>query len=434
MGSAFRRPPLLAWLPLLAILTVLQPRAAYSEEALPIPARIQRQFVEMNGDLPIAEIRISGLVRTRRSVIEPYINARPGMKLSDFDPVRLIQDMRHTGIFKTVNINYSAINGGALITIELEEKWTLLPIPVAVRTRDTQSYGLFLYESNALGYNKRVFAGAMYTNFGWNGMAGFFSPGMRDNGFVMSAMARFGDKTFESMDMPGNLHQRYRARYQDYTLWAGYQFFHRLTVSAQGRYRDYEVRERGDDMNPPSSSRSATPGFRFQYRDLHYIGFSNEGIDVIADVMRGYSLDGERWFHESRVRGKMALAVTPEHFLVLMLNGGAGGIPEAIYERIGGKPGFKTLRPEEIASDRYWSASPQYEFAICPCSWGTVTGVAFYEAGQCRILNSMEFFHGPGGGVRIYLRNIAFPAFGFDYAWNVVTGNSEFSASIGYSM
>jgi hypothetical protein len=51
------------------------------------------------------------------------------------------------------------------------------------------------------------------------------------------------------------------------------------------------------------------------------------------------------------------------------------------------------------------------------------------EGGNC-----LEVFHGPGGGICFYLRNVVFPAFGADFAYNVSCCSPVLSASLGLSM
>jgi len=67
-------------------------------------------------------------------------------------------------------------------------------------------------------------------------------------------------------------------------------------------------------------------------------------------------------------------------------------------------------------------------------SRAAVTILCFWEQGVYNKDNSpYNNYYGPGGGVLLYLKRIAFPAVGFNYARNLKTGNSEFSVNVGFA-
>ena len=389
------------------------------------------------GDPVITGIRITGLKRTHASVVRNFLDVSPGMRLSEFNPRRFTQELHHTKLFKRINLRYIRSEDGVEIEVSLVEKWTLIPIPMIVRTKSTETYGLFIYEANFLGYNKKLFLGGMYTNFGWTLNGGYIDPGIAGSGFVMRLFAKTGDMVFENVTVNTGLYQRYRARFSDVRFGFGYEFFRRLAVTVESRFRDFSVDlDDGDAMLPPDSVRSSALGFRLHYRDLHYTGFSNEGVDITADYLRGVPWYSDcSCYNEVLIRGRAALSLNSDNLVYVWLNGGAGNLPEVLHERIGGRTGFKTLAPQQVAASGFYSAVPSYETAVYHASWSTVTVVAFYEGGAFKqTYNGWSSFHGPGCGVRVYLKSVAFPAFGFDYAYNVPTGNSEVSAAIGFSM
>jgi hypothetical protein len=69
-----------------------------------------------------------------------------------------------------------------------------------------------------------------------------------------------------------------------------------------------------------------------------------------------------------------------------------------------------------VASDSYATAGGSYEAPVLTPDWGTITLLAFYEGGYVGSADAV--YHGGGGGVRLYLSRVTFPALGFDVAWN----------------
>ena len=111
-----------------------------------------------------------------------------------------------------------------------------------------------------------------------------------------------------------------------------------------------------------------------------------------------------------------------------------GNMPEIAQRRIGGKQGFRTIPADIITSDKYTSGTVSYEFPLLKYSWGAVTLLAFWEQGIFKNDKNKEPFYGPGAGILFYLKRIAIPAIGFNYARNIKTGTNEFSVSGGFSM
>ena len=213
------------------------------------------------GDPVITAIRITGLRRTRTSVVRNFLDVSPGMRLSAFKPRRFTQELHHTKLFKTITLRYIRRGDGVEIEVSLVEKWTLIPIPMIVRTKSTETYGLFLYEANLLGYNKKLFLGGVYTNFGWTLNCGYIDPGIGGSGFVMRLFAKTGDMVFENVTVDTDLYQRYNARFSDVRFGFGYEFFRRLAVTAETRFRDFSVNQDASDTGPPSGiSNKQRPG------------------------------------------------------------------------------------------------------------------------------------------------------------------------------
>ncbi len=121
--------------------------------------------------------------------------------------------------------------------------------------------------------------------------------------------------------------------------------------------------------------------------------------------------------------------IAGSHRLGLNLRSGYGDRPFLLTPRLGGRPTQRTLTPGTIAEDSYISQEILYELPLFRFSWGTITLLGFYEGGYLE--EADVIYHGGGGGARLYLSQVTFPAVGFDLAWNAVDRYVVFSFSLG---
>ncbi len=111
------------------------------------------------------EVEVGNLKRTRISYVKALVRdcvaAQGAASLPVIDVPALEQCITNSEIFSEVQVSV-----GDAITVELKERWTLIPIPFFRSQQDSTSYGLFVAESNFLGRGKLFFAGASTGSLG----------------------------------------------------------------------------------------------------------------------------------------------------------------------------------------------------------------------------------------------------------------------------
>ncbi|MDY6969029.1 MAG: POTRA domain-containing protein [Spirochaetota bacterium] len=396
-----------------------------------------KQFIEEHGDLSIGEINFSGLKKTKPSVIQPHLKIKKGMLLSEFDANHFIQDMHATKLFKEIKIDYSAMDEKVFINIYFKEKITLIPIPFISTSATTTSYGIYLMEQNFFGYNKKLFIGASFSSLGWISRIGYIDPKIIGTDFVCNLYSHYGIQTFENADSEGDIYQIYNTDNLMLSCAFGYRLIKIVVPYIVNRYKraivdmDYSASE-----NPPSSAQSIEHGIMLRIRDLYYADVFEYGIDSRIEYVHGFPNGDHRKEYDSiRFRAKYSFHGFNDQRVYFTLNFGYGNVPTVFEERIGGKYGFKTLPSQQVATDHYLSFSATNEVPVALKSWGVLSVTIFCETGMYRHNNiSGELFYGPGVGMRLYLKDVAVPAFGVDVAYNVRYNNAEISAFVGASM
>ncbi len=117
--------------------------------------------------LTILSIDISELERTKEAVIVNELEFSEGERYSKDELeekfAESIQNLLNTNIIETVDIKYEEVNGGITVSVDVAEKWTL--VPVAYPYYDTVSglgVSVKIVETNLFGYNKNLVISGEY--------------------------------------------------------------------------------------------------------------------------------------------------------------------------------------------------------------------------------------------------------------------------------
>lgn len=395
----------------------------------------QQEFINEHGDLAIKKFRIKGLKKTRRSLVLNQTKTEPGQSLSEFNPHGFVNRLQRRNIFSDIELSYIAENDMAVIEISLEEKWTFIPLPVFYRNSYDTVYGIYILESNLLGYGKTLFTGGTGSSLGWNGILGYVDPEFLSSDFKMNLFLSYKNQIYQNGDVHGEIRSEYQAAEYSVRTDIGYGFGDSFTLFLSGGYQSYSVHKNYEDsLNPPDSLKYRTGSVIIDVRRLDYYEYFYYGFTGRVEAGRSFPADSEfSDFNTFELRTRYALRLFSYNRVSFDLRFFTGDIPDIAMERPAGSSGFRTLPAEIIVSDRYASGTVSFERPFLRYGWGAVTLLAFWEQGAFRDNIDTYYFYGPGGGVLVYLKRIAFPALGFNYAVNLKTGNGEFSVSAGFA-
>ena len=312
------------------------------------------------------------------------------------------------------------------VLVTVEERWTLVPIPFFAAGSAGFSGGLFVFESNLLGYNKQLIAGGTYADDGFGGLLVYSDPAVLNSNWLLVTSLNAGREDVLTADPAFRDRWTYAANQVSAGGSVGYRFAEEFSVRAGADYRYLEV------TDTEEADIVAAAGYEFvTYRAE--IGFTRTEPEEFFDS--GYSLRAsvEATPSESgwgvTAAGTSNILVAGSHRLGLGLQTGYGDRPFLLTPRLGGRPTQRTLTRGTIAENSYISQEALYELPLFRLSWGTITLLGFYEGGYLGEADAI--YHGGGGGARLYLSQVTFPAVGFDLAWNAVYNYPVFSFSLG---
>lgn len=391
-------------------------------------------FIGEHGDLPVSEVVLKGLKRTRPSVILAETGIGRGDRLSTFDPHAFINRLKKKTIFSEIDVAYSVNGENAVIEVTIVEKWTLIPIPMVTANSHGTAYGLYVLESNFMGYGKFLFTGGTFSSGGGTLMIGYIDPSVAGTKFRSSIFISYKNEIYQHGDVDYNINSEYRGKEFKSRLDWGYNFSDRLRWFLSGGYQQCTV-DHGYDrtFNAPDDSRSWITGTIGRYENLVHYEYLYYGPYIEVNCYRyipydkrysGYTVSTYRFDYSVRFIGYNRLSLSS--------SGSAGQRPEVFEQVLGGKPGGRTLPADIITADNFINYTVTYEYPFLRFGWGVITLQGFWEQGGFeRDHNGMQGYYGPGAGVLVYLKRLAIPAMGLNVARNLDTARTEFSFSIG---
>jgi hypothetical protein len=404
--------------------------AAAAEETSPQP----RDNIGGEGSFLIAKVEYRGSYKTRIERLEAITGLRAGSATSYEKIAGAEKSLRETELYTSVKIDVADAEGGKDIVVNLVEKMTLVPLPIAGASSGSTLFGLFVFNSDFLGSGDSAYAGIVGASHRLTGNLGYFHRAPDSPGYGINASGGYAKVTESDAD---------GSSYAEYGLWSAalssslsFQGESPLRLSALADF-SWAQPEGEDARLLDNEYLVLLPGIGLGYEALEKRDWFKTGLAAQANYKLGFPLLGDKPYQVIESKGSYSLS--PFGFGDLLLGGSlvSSGAPEPLRPSLMGN-GFRTLPWGESFSSQAGSAYLQYEAPVINLSWATFTACSFYEAGSYRMGVDMDApwhsFSGPGIGARFYLKNIAIPALGVDCAYNVPERNLIISAALGFSM
>lgn len=392
-------------------------------------------FAETSDDiygLRIGEIEISGNTRTRDRTILRIGRVETGEILAPGTITRLEDNLVKSGLFARSTVEVEAMPDRTVrLAIEVEEKWTLLPIPVFFSDGDSIMGGVVVIESNLAGTAKQLISGVMGGTDGLSGFAVYVDPALLQSSWKITVSGGAGTQE-EEIDTPeGDFAYLIQGESLSASFGLGYAFDERLEIGGRVRVQDY-IADTIDGISLPADT--------YLEQQVGLLGRWDTTRPYGA-LLRGFDLNLESafLFQSAEVihRGTAAwfAPTIVGQRLRLLLQGGYGEKPFYLEDPVSGRDGFRTLPFGKATADDYFSVSAGYDVPVLEQSWGALVLTGFYELGWYSASYVGSYlFQGPGGGFRVYLQKVAVPALGLDMAYNLESDALVFSVALGMRM
>ena len=402
---------------------------SYSPEYL---ISVRDKFIEENGDLPIIEMKIEGIKKTSRDLVLKDAGFLAGDKLSAFDPHRFATRLKKRNIFSEIKISYTKENDSVIINTALKEKWTFIPLPMFYSNGDKTLYGIYLIESNFLGYGKTLLGGVAFSADDKSIIIGYMDSSVNDTRFATNFFFVYKDAIIENCTMDKTIFSEYKITQKSFSTDIGWTFTDEIKGFVSGGFISCDVDQGYDDsLNPPQSENFYRYGTYLSLNFLDYYEYLYYGLRSIVRFYSYTSGKENNTYRAAYYEFDYSYKLFSYHKITLFSSGAIGNRPPLLEDRLGGKNGSRTLTAGNMPADDYINYSIIYEYPLVKLKYGAFTTLLLWEQGIYSNEDSKNnHYYGPGAGLLFYLKRIAFPAVGLNYAVNLKTKENEVSANI----
>ena len=367
----------------------------------------------------LGTIEILGNNRTAQEVVIGALRVRPGDPIDDELLPVLRQRVLNLRLFREVEVTKRPSDSGLVLSVDVKERWTLIPVPILGASGGAAQVGLALFETNLFGRRKLLAASAVYSTRGQAGMLFYRDPALFDSRALLTVELVAENKIRERAD-GFDVVQAWRDRRIDASVRPGVLLTPRLEVRA-GPFAVFRESFAAEGYAaPPPAGNDFGLAADLEYQGQDYRDWFNAGPIVHAVVRRSLpALGSDRAFLQSSAQAGWSVPVARNHVASATVSGYlADGDPVLDAFTLGGRPGSRGLRAEGLWAERAVTTTVDDQVPVWRPSWGTLTVLGFVDAGVSTWSGERTRWVAPGAGVRLYVRNVALPALGFDLAWS----------------
>jgi outer membrane protein assembly factor BamA len=362
---------------------------------------------------------VVGNSRTARQVVVGALGVRPGDPIPDDALPVLRQRVLNLRLFREVEVTKRRAADGVVLSVGVKERWTLIPIPIVGASEGGAQAGLALLETNLLGRRKLLALSGVYGSRGQSGFLLYRDPSLLGTRWVLAAEVLAENEVRERADR-FDVVQAYRDRRVDVSVRPGLRLGPRLAVRAGPFASIRETRREEDHPAPPPAGTDLGVAADVEYEGQDWFDWFDAGPFAKASVRRSSpALGSDRSFTQASAVAGWSVPLAGHHAGSASVAGFLSrGDPLLDAFTLGGRPGSRGLRAEGLWVERAVTATIDYQVPAWRPGWGTVTALGFLDAGASAWGGERTRWLAPGAGIRLYVRNVALPALGFDLAWS----------------
>ncbi|WP_028974184.1 POTRA domain-containing protein [Spirochaeta cellobiosiphila] len=359
----------------------------------------------------IENINVMGLQRTKKFIVLDLLSVKKGDEYTEETNEKVKQDLLKSGLFFDIETEFNSIDEDTgELTIFLQEKWTLIPLPFATVSSGNISGGLFLLDSNLLGLRKSLVTGSVVSSDSLIFLLTYVDPNLFGSPYKNVTNFFYGNE--EDITR------------LTFTQAFGRDFFDKtfgITTGLKGTFIEDEKWESypGGTLNLNWD--------KTKQQDLSPTGFmAGLSNDLFWDVSNTRPVPSTtlEMSYKGRFSKRNLFNVNTAYRY--------SDEPDSFRSSIGGSKGSFSLPGSEYYPNNFFTSYGEYAFAL-------YEGDSFYSTlnlyGERGYQDDEDpfWFSGIGGGFQLLLKKIAIPAMAFYSIYNIEEDTWESVFSIGIS-
>lgn len=385
-------------------------------------AIIQISFSLFSQSYKISEIRVKGLKRTRYQTVLNILELKKGDTVEVESIGDIEQKLLKAKIFQNeIIVELDPISEFyADLNIQVEDKWTLIPLPFFSYSQDSLSYGGIFIESNLLGMKHSLISGVFYNDGNLTSFGVWGLPKKNNNTLSFTLSLNQGEKN--QADFYGD-----SVNVIDNNIYGGGVNFTRdLTGELSGRVTFKIMSQNGDSV--------LENNYNIIYDNTTVGDFFTTGVKSTIGYDSDFIIEENKYYKSFNF--ELEAGTTANNNLINVTLKSTYSLDKDNYYSLFGKTKGSLIIPKrEIYINSAVYGQFIYEHNIIDFDWGYITIPIFYEAGviESHGDENVYGYHGPGGGLNLYMKKAAVPAMGLFYIYDIENDRYNFSFSIGAS-
>lgn len=382
----------------------------------------------------ITDIEFEGLTRTKEKIARAPLEKFLGADAASLDLNDVRAAVVDTGILDPTDVQIvDNDEGGKTLFVIVQDKWAIFPVPVVFISSDNFTIGGAFFDANAFGINDKAAIAALFMNSGWLFHVMYThssDSGMPELGFNSG----YADAVREHKDPYGNVYSRYKTRNVSLGLRISKKATENLSWQFSAGFDDVWLTGGDDDFYAPSSGRFSV--FLRQgagWRDTDWDGklLSERSLRASYEINIGIQAEP---IHTLRAGASYEKSFFPG-FRFISKAGVHYSPWTPLIEESGPQAASVDILPGEFTAFNFAGMQAGLEVVVFSLKYGTLSLLSSYQIAASKSGEfGTRFDHGPSAGLRVYLRQLAIPAVGFNVSYDLASSYLKWTFSMGMSM
>lgn len=376
---------------------------------------------------PVASIKFEGLKKTKEEYLKDRLKEFIGKDSEEINLNQIETLLQAEGLFSEIDVKAE----GAELIVSVEEKITFIPLPFAMYSSDSGFMGGFmLLNMNVFGTKRMLVTGGIFSASEQTGMLIFSKPAgdIQHPGYsVYSSLGHYEGKATDFDDNSYIDAELFSARAK-FSVIENLNKYISFSTGVSYWFHNFFTDDISDNHEILVSS-------RIEINHVNWNGYYliTNGASISAEV--GYTTSDSEMVEGISFKGMAQYAFVPMVRGILTCAGELQS-GKIVLNKAAASDVLSTIMFKEFKTDQIFCSGLALEEALCKTKFGTVSLFETYEFDMAKDIfdDSFVYCHGPGAGVKLYIKQLAFPAMNIGFSYNVTQNDWKFVASFGMSM
>lgn len=380
---------------------------------------------------PITAIHFDGLKKTKEFILQRdfknFINREADEKtIHDIETI-----LQKEEIFSEIELIQTETEDGVEITARVKEKITFIPVPIASVSKGNLMGGAFVLDTNAFGLKHSFVVGGFFSALEYRGIFMYgkpprgHAPGLNVYGSIGKKNQIYVDtddyECIDYMMFSGNIGLALTEQFTNYFS---------ASMSSNFGFKDFDARKKGKIRS--NRYVDLEPSIKFQVSDWNGVFMSTKSLQYRNESV--IYTNRYIWHVFSPKIVFQQPLFTDELRFILNANGVYSKfIPYSAY--VGNSHLGVNILPENFGTRKGVGLSSGFEYAAFKTKIGLFSLYGVYQLVDVEDFDlEYKFNQGVGGGVTMYLKQIAIPAMNLGVYYNLTKSKVYSRFSLGVAL